>query len=130
MKKDGKYRYSLQFGADSEEEVRAGELLERLGNKKSVVIIAALNAYIASHPDLKNAHSKIEVQVDFGQGRTRIEEIVRSVVEEKLRSLQLQNDMPPTTAPVAPIAPIVPDEKTVELLEADVAQMLDNLNLF
>ena len=31
MKKDGKYRFSLQFGADSEEQVKAGELLERLG---------------------------------------------------------------------------------------------------
>lgn len=124
MKKDGKYRYSLQFGADSEEEVRAGELLERLGNKKSVVIVAALNAYIASHPELENSHSKIEVQLAFGQGRTQIEEIVRSVVEEKLRALQLQNDAP------QPISPIFQDEKTVELLEADVAQMLDNLDLF
>lgn len=35
MKKDGKYRYSLQFGMSSEEEIRAGELLESLGNKKS-----------------------------------------------------------------------------------------------
>ena len=125
MKKDGKYRYSLQFGADSEDEVRAGELLERLGNKKSVVIVAALNAYIASHPELGNSQSKIEVQLAFGQGRIQIEEIVRSVVEEKLRALQLRNDdVPPA------ISPIVPDEKAVELLEADVAQMLDNLDLF
>ena len=52
MKKDGKYRFSLQFGADSEEQVKAGELLERLGNKKSAVVVAALNDYLNSNPDL------------------------------------------------------------------------------
>ena len=50
MKKDGKYRYSLQFGMSSEEEIRAGELLESLGNKKSKVLIAALNEYVTNHP--------------------------------------------------------------------------------
>lgn len=35
MKKDGKYRYSLQFGMGSEEEIRVGELLESLGKKRA-----------------------------------------------------------------------------------------------
>ena len=35
MKKDGRYRFTLQFAMDSEENVRAGELLERLCNKNS-----------------------------------------------------------------------------------------------
>ena len=49
MKKDGKYRYSLQFGMGTEEEIRAGDLLENLGNRKSKVLIAALNENIANH---------------------------------------------------------------------------------
>ena len=61
MKKDGKYRFSLQFSADSEEQVRAGELLERLGNRKSAVVFAALNDYLDSNPNLQDAHCKIEV---------------------------------------------------------------------
>lgn len=69
MKKDGKYRYSLQFGSQSEDEVRAGELLERLGNKKSIVVVAALNDYIASHPDLENPYCKIEVRTESGYPR-------------------------------------------------------------
>lgn len=52
MKRDGKYRFSLQFGSETREQVQAGELLERLGNRKSAVVIAALNAYIAAHPEL------------------------------------------------------------------------------
>ena len=63
MKKDGKYRYTLQFGSETDEEYRAGELLESLGNKKSAVIIAALNEYLASHPELQSPYCKIEVKV-------------------------------------------------------------------
>ena len=47
MKRDGKYRFSLQFRSETDEQVQAGELLERLGNRKSAVVVAALNAYIA-----------------------------------------------------------------------------------
>lgn len=39
MKRDGKYRFSLQFGSETREQVQAGELLERLGNRKSAVVI-------------------------------------------------------------------------------------------
>ena len=46
MKRDGKYRFSLQFGSETREQMQAGELLERLGNRKSAVVIAALNAYM------------------------------------------------------------------------------------
>lgn len=62
MIKNGKYRFSLQFGMDSEEEMRAGELLERLGNKKSTVIVAALNEYLVTHPDLSQKNCKVQVQ--------------------------------------------------------------------
>ena len=53
MKKNGIYRFSLQFGAGTEEQIRAGELLERLGNKKSQIIVAALNEYMKTHPELE-----------------------------------------------------------------------------
>ena len=62
MKKDGIYRLSLQFGAGSKEQIRAGELLERLGNKKSQVIVAALNEYVAKYPELENRECKLEIK--------------------------------------------------------------------
>ena len=39
---DNKYRYSLQWDAFSEEQIRAGQLMERLGNHKSKVVVPAL----------------------------------------------------------------------------------------
>lgn len=119
MKKDGKYRYSLQFGSDSAEEVRAGELLERLGNKKSSIVVAALNAYISAHPDLESPHCKIEITMGLRNNRESIKEMIREIVEEKLKEL-------PAAQPPADSS----EKEPADLLDADVAQMLDNLDLF
>lgn len=52
MKRDGKYRFTLQFPADTERRIQAGELLEQLGNRKSAVVVAALCEYAEKHPEL------------------------------------------------------------------------------
>lgn len=119
MKKEGKYRFSLQFGADSEEQIKAGELLEKLGNKKSAVVVAALNEYLKSHPDLQDTRGKIEVNLTCGYSRDKIEEIIRAVVAEHLASFRMTE----------PSEEFSQDDQT-ELLEADIAQMLDNLDMF
>ena len=56
MKKNGKYRFTLQFGMNSEQEIRAGEILEKMGNKKSKFLIAAINEYASNHPELNIGH--------------------------------------------------------------------------
>ncbi len=119
MKKDGKYRFTLQFGADSEEHIRVGELLENLGNRKSLVIITALNEYLNAHPEVLSGSSKIEVKVasTFDQGK--ITQLIRAVVEEKLSELQIAGRL--TDAKLS---------GTSEALEEDIAQMLDNLDMF
>ncbi len=119
MKKDGKYRFTLQFGSGSEEQIRAGEFLERLGNRKSAVVIEALNAYLSSHPALQDGNSKIEVKVDSGYNKERMEQIVRQIVEERFAMLSLTRTQPEASQGESP--------KTVE---DDIAQMLDNLDLF
>ena len=50
MIRDGKYRYTLQFGMDTVEERQAGQFLEQLGNRKSPIIVAALNKYLEDNP--------------------------------------------------------------------------------
>lgn len=65
MKRDGKYRFSLQFGSETNEQVQAGELLERLGNRKSAVVVAALNAFLAVHPELaKPTNAPVSVKIE------------------------------------------------------------------
>ena len=121
MKKDGKYRYSLQFGSESEEEIRAGELLEGLGNKKSAVIVAALNEYLVSHPELQIPHCKIEVKVAASTNykQEELEQLFLKYMEKHFANFQL----PGMTENAAPV-------DLPEASEADIALMLENLDQF
>lgn len=78
VKQNGKYRFSLQFKADSNANIAAGELLERLGNRKSAVVVAALNDYISVHPEIAAGTTKISVKIES--------EVKRESLEEKLKS--------------------------------------------
>lgn len=122
MKKDGRYRFTLQFSSETEEQIRAGELLERLGNRKSTIIVEALNEYLLSHPELLDFRSKVEVKVTAGYSQTKIEQIIRKIVDDRIANLQLNGIQ--TGSSQAQISEI-PDT-----LEEDVGQMLDNLDLF
>lgn len=119
MKKDGRYRFTLQFGADSEEQIRVGEFLESLGNKKSAVMVDVLNEYLLSRPDLQKTHGKIEVKVASHYNQDRIEQMIRQIVEERITRLQLTG-----------IQEEVSRDEIPETMEDDIAQMLDNLDLF
>ena len=116
MRKDGKYRFTLQFGADSEDQIRVGELLEKLGNRKSMIIVSALSDYINAHPELQSGYSRIEVKVAPAFDRNQMERLIRSIVEEKLSELHTIADTSMSG--------------TSEDLEEDITQMLDNLNIF
>ena len=41
MIKDGKFRFTLQFGMETKEELEAGNLLEQLGKRKSLTPFSA-----------------------------------------------------------------------------------------
>ena len=117
MKRDGKYRFSLQFGMNTEDEVRAGELLESLGNKKSKVLIAALNEYVTNHPELES--ERCELRVSYQSiPMELLETKIRQLVEERLGSV--------TTFPQTNTA--VPEQ--VEHVSKDIVDMLGDLELF
>ena len=119
MRKDGKYRFTLQFSADNEDQIRVGELLEKLGNRKSMIIVSALIDYINAHPELQSGYSRIEVKVAPAFDRNQMERLIRSIVEEKLSELH-------TTETIADTSMSGPSEA----LEEDITKMLDNLDMF
>ena len=51
MRTQGGYRFSLQFAAETEEQIRAGEFLERMGNRKSAIVVNAISHYLDANPD-------------------------------------------------------------------------------
>ena len=118
MKRDGKYRFSLQFGSETQEQVQEGELLERLGNRKSAVVIAALNAYIAAHPELAEP-APVSVKIDGGIRREALEQMILSIVDERIANGQLLAGGVET-----------PSIQMQEDLNVDIAAMISNLELF
>ena len=114
MRIDKGYRYTLQFPACTIDQQRAGEFLERVGSRKSCVIVQALTDYLQKHPDLLEVGGKIHVDATTGLSRDEVRELIR---EELARG----NYAPPSGEPDVPASA---DQKTI------VDSMLDNLGLF
>ena len=69
-------------------------------SKKSAVIIAALNEYLASHPELQSPCCKIEVKVGSNLNQAKMEQIIRTIVEEKMAMLQISGTATPKSEQV------------------------------
>ena len=133
MKKDGLYRYSLQFPDDSEKRIRAGELLEKLGNKKSAVIVAALNEYLDNHPEFETQGLRIRIEQENGISRDKLERLIRTLIQEQLQ----HTTEPPLNVQTVEESSLIPTlegerskEEMPESLKEDIAQMLANLDMF
>lgn len=116
MKRDGVYRFNLQFPADTQEHIRVGEVLERLGKRKSSLVVAALGEYLDRHPQWETPEVRIKIEQQSALTREKLEELVRRLVEEKLASL--------------PVSSQEADLAVEEELDSDISQMLENLELF
>ena len=133
MKKDGLYRYSLQFPDDSEKRIRAGELLEKLGNKKSAVIVAALNEYLDNHPEFETQGLRIRIEQENGISRDKLERLIRTLIQGQLQ----HTTEPPLNVQAVEESDLIPSsegerskEEMPESLKEDIAQMLANLDMF
>lgn len=115
MRKNGKYRFTLQFPAETDEQIQAGELLERLGNRKSAVLVAALYEYLQAHPALQNPECKIELRATHSYPPEAIAQLVREMVGEQLAQA---GGTAPRETPSSPQP------------GPDVTEMLDNLDMF
>lgn len=116
MKRDGVYRFNLQFPADTQEHIRVGEVLERLGKRKSSLVVAALGEYLDRHPQWETPEVRVKIEQQSAMSREKLEELVRKLVEEKLASL--------------PVSSQEADPAVEEELDSDIFQMLENLELF
>lgn len=84
--RDDRYRFSLQWSADTEEKVRVGSLLERMGNKKSDFIVMAIMDYLQRYPDTDIPGTKIKITYHpvhtKEQLRTMVQDLVKSSMSE------------------------------------------------
>ena len=118
MKTPDKYRFTLQWGAGTEEKIQAGEFLESLGNRKSEFVVLAISEYLRVHPETLPPGRKLKLVVQQSLTRKQIEAIITDIVEKKTAKA------PSVQREIGEI-----DEKPAEI-QSDVEEMLRNLKLF
>lgn len=118
MKQNGMYRYCIQFRAHTESEIRAGEFLEKLGRKKSVVIIAALNEYLDNHPEISDgSHTLINIS---SLSLPELELRIRTMIDERLAN----------SHSVSMQALLQNQSSNSEDISQDIIDMIGDLELF
>lgn len=118
MRTQSGYRFSLQFAAETEEQIRVGEFLERLGNRKSSVVVDALTTYLNANPKYETTDIQIKVQSHSSLRRDEIEALIRSIIEEKMEGK------------VLPLSSCSSQSEIESALDEDISSMLSNLSMF
>lgn len=120
MKKGGVYRYSLQFDDKTLVNRQVGEFLERMGNRKSKVIVAAVLDFMRAHPEFLSIKTKVDIHLTALAPDTDLRTLVEDLISEKLANVSFQ-----ISAPAQEL------EQTEEMPDdEDVSSMLDNLGIF
>lgn len=120
MKKGGVYRYSLQFDDKTLVNRQVGEFLERMGNRKSKVIVAAVLDFMRAHPEFLSIKTKVDIHLTALAPDTDLRTLVEDLISEKLANVSFQ-----VSAPAQEL------EQTEEMPDdEDVSSMLDNLGIF
>ena len=85
--RDDRYRFSLQWSADTEEKVRVGSLLERMGNKKSDFIVMAIMDYLQRHPDTDIPGTKNKITCHPVHTKEQLRAMVQDLVKSSMNEL-------------------------------------------
>ena len=124
MRRDDKYRFSLGWGSDTAEKVAVGNLLEKLKNRKSDLIVQAVWEYIGNHPEVMAENAKIVITVQSTptdeQTLAKIQQMIDASVERLKDSMKFQIQQEKQVEQVAPTV----------LNQKDLDDMLDNLTIF
>lgn len=124
MRRDDKYRFSLSWGRDTAEKITVGDLLEKLKNRKSDLIVQAVWEYIGNHPEVMAENAKIVITVQSTptdeQTLAKIQQMIDASVERLKDSMKFQIRQEKQVEQVAPTV----------LNQKDLDDMLDNLTIF
>ena len=124
MRRDDKYRFSLSWGRDTAEKIAVGDLLEKLKNRKSDLIVQAVWEYIGNHPEVMAENAKIVITVQSTptdeQALAKIQQMIDASVERLKDSMKFQIQQEKQVEQAAPTV----------LNQQDLDDMLDNLTIF
>ena len=124
MRRDDKYRFSLSWGRDTAEKIAVGDLLEKLKNRKSDLIVQAVWEFIGNHPEVMAENTKIVIAVQSTQTDeqtlAQIQRMIDASMERLKDSMKFQIQQEKQVEQVAPTV----------LNQKDLDDMLDNLTIF
>ena len=115
---NNKYRFTLQWSAETTEKTQAGEFFNSLGNRKSEFLVKLVTEYISAHPEIQINGQKPQILIKPCFAHEEIEKIVRAVVAENMK-----NAAPPMSETKDTTADPGSNETDIEV-------MLDNLDVF
>ena len=71
MSNKSRYEFHIQFPAISKQNIQVGEVLTRLGRRKSYYIIDAMYQYIQLHPELLSDNMSVHDGIEQSQNTKR-----------------------------------------------------------
>ena len=116
-----KYRFTIQWGADSDEKIYIGETLKGLGNRKSKLIVDAVSMYLKACPESLSPGYKFHSGGEPVLTQKRVEAIVSDMIDARLANI-----MPVYQSDNKPVNPVAPDDAAGD----DLDDMIQNLDLF
>ena len=117
MRRDDKFRFSLQWNADSEEKLQVGALLERLGNKKSDFIVLAVTEYLRGHPEVAAA-SKIQISYQPTPTKAHLQDMVKTMAKAAVEELMVGKMLVPADDTSQSEVPPGPSEQDLDAMVA------------
>ena len=123
MRRDDKYRFSLGWSMDTAEKVAVGDLLERLKNRKSDLVVQAVWEYIGNHPEVMAADTKIVISVQSTPTDEQTLATIQRMIDASMEKLKASMNYQNVQEPAATSEPGGPSEQ-------DLDDMLANLELF
>lgn len=122
MRRDDKYRFSLGWSSDTAEKAAVGNLLERLKNHKSDLVVQAVWEYIRHHPEVMVPEAKIVITVHSTptdeQAMAKIQGMIDASMEKLKASLKELGEQ------------VVPETKPAGPSQQDLDDMLSHLEMF
>lgn len=124
MRRDDKYRFSLSWGRDTAEKIAVGDLLEKLKNHKSDLIVQAVWEFIGNHPEVMAENAKIVITVRSTptdeQTFAKIQSMIDAALESLKDNMKYQIEQENRSGQEEPTGPN----------QQDLDDMLDNLTIF
>ena len=120
LRRDDRFRFSLQWRADTEEKARVGALLEQLGNKKSDFIVIAIIDYLQRHPEMDIPGAKVKITYQPLHTKEQLLAMVREMVKTSVGEFLEGKAVTTADDSLPPEMPSGPSEQDIDAMVASL----------